>query len=152
MNMPASTGRRSRKKRAAPSSEAVRKPFCPARKFQAVNGEASTKARARSSKRARRRADVERYEANRQRRSSRVLLPSQTKVAAIQNQKLAAIQDRNDGEDLSRFVIRSRIDGVASANAIAKAAHGRFVAASLLMSAAVPVPPSWPSDPNDTIS
>ena len=33
-----------------------------------------------------------------------------------------------------------------------KFAHGRFAAASLLMSAAVPVPPSWPSDPNDTIS
>ena len=33
-----------------------------------------------------------------------------------------------------------------------KGSHGRLAAASLLMSAAVPVPPSWPSDPNDTIS
>jgi hypothetical protein len=34
-----------------------------------------------------------------------------------------------------------------------KAVYGRLAAApSLLMSAAVPVPPSWPSDPNDTIS
>src|SRR3979490_309490 len=32
-----------------------------------------------------------------------------------------------------------------------KAVYGRLAAApSLLMSAAVPVPPSWPSDPNDT--
>jgi len=31
--------------------------------------------------------------------------------------------------------------------------HGRFASApSLLMSAAVPVPPSWPSDPKDTIA
>jgi hypothetical protein len=83
-----------------------------------------------------------------------VLLPNQTKAAAIRNQKLAAIQDRNDGEDLSRSVICSRIDDdSASANAtIAKVSHGRFAAASLLMSAAVPAPPSWPSDPNETIS
>jgi hypothetical protein len=83
-----------------------------------------------------------------------VLLLNQTKAAAIRNQKLAAIQDRNDGEDLSRSVICSWIDAdAASANAtITKVSHGRFVAASLLMSAAVPVPPSWPSDPNDTIS
>ncbi len=34
-----------------------------------------------------------------------------------------------------------------------KAVYGRLAAApSLLISAAVPVPPSWPSDPNDTIS
>ena len=34
-----------------------------------------------------------------------------------------------------------------------KAVYGRLAATpSLLMSAAVPVPPSWPSDPNDTIS
>jgi hypothetical protein len=35
----------------------------------------------------------------------------------------------------------------------AQSRHGRFASApSLLMSAAVPVPPSWPSDPSDTIS
>ena len=44
MVKPATIGRSSRKKSDAPSSEAVRNPFCPARKFQAVNGDASTKA------------------------------------------------------------------------------------------------------------
>jgi hypothetical protein len=32
------------------------------------------------------------------------------------------------------------------------ATQRRFPATSLLMSAAVPLPPSWPSDPNETIS
>lgn len=39
--MPASAGRRSSSNSEPPISEAVRNPFCAARKFQAVNGEAS---------------------------------------------------------------------------------------------------------------
>jgi len=44
MITPPTTGISSRKRSDAPSSDAVRNPFCPARRFQAVNGDASASA------------------------------------------------------------------------------------------------------------